>query len=113
MAKLEDLRSYGANVEEGLNRCVNNEGFYLKMINKAVEDNSFEELYSAVNSKDLEKAFEIAHALKGVLANLALTPICEPVSEIVELLRNRTDTDYSEYLERIRAKREELQNLLG
>lgn len=113
MAKLEDLRSYGANVEEGLNRCVNNEGFYLKMINKAVEDNSFEELYSAVNSKDLEKAFEIAHALKGVLANLALTPICEPVSEIVELLRKRTDTDYSEYLERIRAKREELQNLLG
>ncbi len=113
MAKLEDLRSYGANVEEGLNRCVNNEGFYLKMINKAVEDNSFEELYSAVNSKDLEKAFEIAHALKGVLANLALTPICEPVSEIVELLRNRTDTDYSEYLERIRVKREELQNLLG
>ena len=112
MANLEDLRAFGANVDEGLNRCVNNEEFYLKMIRKAVDDTSFEELDHAVNAKDMDQAFEIAHALKGVLANLALTPLCDPVSEAVELLRNRTDTDYSGYLEKIRIKREELQKLL-
>lgn len=112
MAKVEDLKAFGADVEEGLKRCVNNEDFYLKMVKKAVDDTSFEDLERAINGKDLDQAFEIAHALKGVYANLALTPICDPVSEIVELLRSRTDTDYSDKLEKIRTKRDELQQLM-
>ncbi len=112
MAGLEDLRAYGANVDEGLNRCVNNEEFYFRMIRKAVDDPSFEDLPRAIGEKDLARAFEIAHALKGVLTNLALTPLSEPVSEIVELLRSQTDTDYSGYLEKIAAKKAELVNLL-
>ena len=79
MAKLEDLRSFGANVDEGLNRCVNNEEFYLKMVKKAADDTSYEDLAKAIKEKDLDQAFEIAHALKGVLSNLALTPMSEPV----------------------------------
>ena len=35
----------------------------------------------------------------------------QPVSEITELLRARTQTDYSVYLEKINAKYEELKNL--
>ena len=113
MAKLEDLRAFGANVDEGLQRCVNNEDFYLKMIQKAIGDNSFEDLEKTIEEKDLDQAFEIAHALKGVLANLSLTPLCEPVSEIVERFRNRTDTDYSSYIEKIKVKKAELENLIG
>ena len=112
MAGLEELRAYGANVDEGVKRCVNNEDFYLKMVRKAAEDHSVEDLEKALNEKDLDQAFEISHALKGVMANLALTPITDPISEMVELLRNRTDTDYSSYLEKIKAKKEELQNIL-
>ncbi|MBR4168693.1 MAG: Hpt domain-containing protein [Lachnospiraceae bacterium] len=112
MAGLDSLRAYGANVDEGLNRCVNNEEFYLKMIRKAVEDPGFENLQQAIAGKDLATAFEIAHALKGVLTNLALTPLAEPVSEIVELLRSKTDTDYSGYLEKIATKKDELVQLL-
>jgi HPt (histidine-containing phosphotransfer) domain-containing protein len=112
MATMEDLRAYGANVDEGLARCINNEGFYLKMIGKAVEDSSFEDLEKAIEVKDYAQAFELAHALKGVLANLALTPLHDPVCEMVELLRSKTDTDYSSYLERIRTKKAELESLL-
>ncbi len=112
MAKLDELRAFGANVEEGLGRCVNNEDFYLKMVKKAVDDNSCEDLEKAIGAKDLDQAFEIAHALKGVFANLALTPLSEPVSEMTELLRNRTDTDYSSYLEKIRDKKEELAKIV-
>lgn len=112
MAGLEDLRAFGANVGEGLNRCVNNEEFYLKMLNKAVEDQAFANLEYAIGQNDLKLAFEVAHALKGVLANLGLTPICEPVSEMVELLRNGTETDYSGYLAKIAEKKAELQRIL-
>jgi hypothetical protein len=42
------------------------------------------------------------------MANLALTPITEPVSEMTELLRSGTDTDYTPYVEKIREKRGEL-----
>ncbi len=112
MAGLEELRAYGANVDEGVKRCVNNEDFYLKMVRKAMEDQSVNNLEKAINEKNLDQAFEIAHALKSVLANLALTPLSNPVSEIVELLRNRTDTDYNSYIEKIKTKREELKNIM-
>ncbi len=112
MSKIDDLRTYGANVEEGIKRCVNNEDFYLKMFTKAVQENGFDSLVSALDAKDFDQAFEAAHALKGVLANLALTPLCDPVSEVVELLRNKTDTDYSPYLERISTAKKELEKII-
>ena len=109
----EDLRAYGANVEEGLNRCVNNEAFYLRLVGKVAAEPAFEQLEKAVGDKALDEAFEAAHKLKGVLGNLALTPLYEPVSEMVELLRKREDVDYGAYLETITRKRQELQELIG
>ena len=112
MLTIEALKSFGADADEGLKRCVNNEEFYFKMIGKAVNEPSFDMLYSALDEKDYDMAFEKAHALKGVLGNLALTPIYDPMSEMVELLRGRTDTDYSKYIETIKEKKKELEALL-
>lgn len=108
MLTIDSLREYGANVDEGLQRCMNNEGFYLKMVAKILDDTSCEKLEKALKENDLDAAFEAAHALKGVTANLSLTPIYEPVCEITELLRGRTQTDYSPYLEKIIEKKNEL-----
>lgn len=112
MLTIDNLRAYGADVDDGLKRCMNNEGFYLRLVGKTAGDPSFEQLRNAVEARDLERGFEIAHALKGVTANLSLTPIHEPVSEITELLRSRTETDYGPYLERIEKAKEELAALL-
>ena len=49
--------------------------------------------------------------LKGMLSNLALRPLEEPVKEITELLRNRTDTDYNSLLDAIDAQRARLEAL--
>ena len=112
MLTIDDLRKYGANVDEGLQRCINNEGFYLKMVGKALGDDSVEKLSKAVKDKDYDTAFEVAHALKGVFGNLALTPMYAPLSEMVEHLRKREDMDYSGYMETIEEKLEELKKLL-
>ena len=95
---LDDLVAFGANVDEGLGRCMNNEAFYLRMIETVKKEQGFDALKAALEVNDLEKAFEAAHALKGVLGNLALTPLFEPMSEMTELLRAKTQMDYSELL---------------
>ena len=84
---LEDLKAYGANTEEGLARCLNNEAFYLRMVNLALADKSFDGLKQAMDAGDARAAFEAAHALKGSIGNVALTPIYQPACALTELLR--------------------------
>ncbi len=108
MITIEALREYGADVDAGLARCVNNEEFYLKMVTMGIADERFDSLKEDLIQKNFAEAFEKAHALKGVLGNLGLTPVLEPVSEMTELLRSRTDTDYLPLYERIRLQRDQL-----
>ena len=108
---LDALREYGAAVDEGLTRCMNNEAFYLRLVGTVTADTKLETLEKALREKDLDAAFEAAHALKGMYANLALTPLTVPVSEMTELLRSRTDTDYSPLLEEAKAQFEKLKAL--
>lgn len=111
MLTTETLRSFGANVEEGLGRCMNNEAFYLRMVRLSLADGNYDKLVRAAEENDLDAAFEAAHALKGVLANLALTPLSVPTSELTELLRARTPGDYTDAARRILALRDELKTL--
>ena len=108
MLTIEQLKDYGANVDEGLSRCLGNEAFYLKMVNMALQDTSFDKLRDAVAADDKDAAFEAVHSLKGVLGNLALTPIYDPVVEMTELLRARKDADYDTLLQTILNERDKL-----
>jgi HPt (histidine-containing phosphotransfer) domain-containing protein len=111
MASIEDLKNYGADTEEALSRMMGNEAFYLKLIPRIFDDKNFEALEKNIKAGDLDKAFEAAHSLKGVLGNLSLTPLLEPVKEVTELLRARKDVDYSPYLKEISEKKEQLESL--
>ena len=102
MLTIDALRQYGADVDEGLGRCMGKEDFYIKLVNMAINDNSISRLEEALKSGDLDTAFDVAHSLKGVLGNLALTPLCTPVTELTELLRHKEDADYEKYMDIIR-----------
>ena len=108
MLTIAALQELGVNTQEGMTRCLNNEQFYFRLINKAMVDSSFDKLKAAVDAGDLDTAFELAHALKGVTGNLALTPLFEPISELTELLRARTDTDYIGKVDLILERRQKL-----
>jgi HPt (histidine-containing phosphotransfer) domain-containing protein len=112
MLTIDALKQLGCDTDDGLSRCMGNEAFYFKLIGKVIDDKNFQTLEDAVAAKDLDKAFDAAHSLKGVLGNLALTPVYQPVYEITELLRERKDMDYSEYLKTISEKRKELAALM-
>ena len=108
MLTIDALKEIGVKPEDGLKRCLNNEDFYLKLVRMVPEDQGFQKLQDSLAAQDLDGAFEAAHALKGVLANLALTPILEPVAEITERLRAREDADYAAILAAILRKKAEL-----
>lgn len=87
---LDALRAYGANTAEGVARCMNNEPFYLRMIAMALADKNFDALTAAMDAGDVAAAFEAAHALKGSIGNVSLTPIYRPLCELTELLRGKS-----------------------
>jgi len=101
MLTTDNLKALGANTDEGLARCLGKEDFYLRMVSMALSDEGFDRLRSAVENGDLNEGFERAHALKGVLSNVSLTSLAEPVAEITEELRAGKDIDYSGLLDRI------------
>ena len=112
MLSIDALKELGVNTEDGLKRCMNNESFYFRLIGMGLKDQNFGRLKEAVEAGDMKAAFEAAHALKGVLANLSLTNISDPVSEITELLRAKADMDYKPLMEKIMAEQEKLTALL-
>lgn len=110
---VEDLKNYGANVDEGLMRCMNKDDFYLKLVRMVPIDNNFNVLEETISNKDYKGAFDAAHALKGSTSNLALTPLSSPLSEITELLRAETETDYTMLMDKIIKAKDNLAALCG
>ena len=90
MMTVEALKAFGADTEEALRRCFNNEAFYLRLVGMGLADANFDKLKSAVEAGDNQAIFEAAHALKGSIGNLSLTPIYTPISALVELVRGKT-----------------------
>ena len=111
MLTVDALRKFGADIDEGVTRCMGKEDFYLMLVSKAVDDKRLTALEAQLREKDFAAAFETAHALKGMYANLSLDPLTKPVSEMTELLRNGTDTDYTMLLEEAKSQFEKLCSL--
>lgn len=84
---LEKLKNYGADVDETCQRFVGDEGLYIECLHSFVSDESFTLLGLALKNGNLKEAFEQAHGLKGISANLGLTNVYQAISIIVEELR--------------------------
>ena len=108
MLTIEQLQEFGVDTKEGLTRCMNMEAFYFKMIKMGLSDGHFESLAESIEAGKLDEAFEAAHALKGVIGNLALKPIYEPLAEMTELLRAGKEADYATMYKPIKEMRNKL-----
>ena len=84
---IEALEAYGADVKAGLARCMGMQDFYLRLVGMELTDENFDKLDRALAAQDSREAFEAAHALKGAVGNLGLTPLFTPLCEITERLR--------------------------
>ncbi|HAF27086.1 MAG TPA: hypothetical protein DCG85_07215 [Lachnospiraceae bacterium] len=111
MLSVESLRKFGADTGTGLSRCYDDEEFYLGLVKNVPGEQGFDLLLSALSEGEKKTAFEYAHALKGVLENLSLTPLCVPLSKLTEHLRAEDNMDYSPLISEIIKQRDALADI--
>lgn len=85
---LEKLASIGVDVDEAMDRFMNNEMLCIKFFKKLLHDDNFALLQEAFKANDLDNAIAYAHTLKGVCGNLAIKPLYRLFDEMVKALRN-------------------------
>ena len=110
---IDELRAYGADVDTAIKRCANMESLFVKLVKKIPAMDEFDKLEQSINEGNLDEAFSYAHGLKGNVANLSLTPLEKPISEMTELLRERKEMDYSSYLSEIKENLQKLKDILS
>ena len=110
---LDGLREWGCDVDGALARFLDDEGLYISCLHAVLEDKAFAGLGEALNAHAVKEAFDHAHTLKGVLANMGLTPMYDLTVEIVEPLRAGDDTGLMPAYEELLTARERLAGLLG
>ena len=100
----ETLEGLGVDIEETMERFVENEALFFRCLNKLPDDKNYAMLCAAIDEgTDARKAFDAAHALKGVSANLGLTKLFNELREITEVFRAGSMDYDTDNLERLKA----------
>lgn len=110
---IDRLRNWGCNVEEALERFVNDRELYCTCFNMFLTDNSFDSLKEHVKAGDCKASFEACHTLKGVAGNLSAGPLYQAICELTERLRAGNMENAEEYVEKILKARDEVQRILA
>ena len=109
---IERLISLGCDVPGALPRFVGRRDFYCRMLTLVPNDENFEKLGAFLIAGDVKASFEAAHTLKGVLANMGLTPMYREVCAIVEPLRAGKTGGTQEHYDALMRQRELLVQLM-
>ena len=89
------FEEYGADYIGTMERFLNNEALYVRLLGKLFPNEELRRLGAAMEAGDQDGAFKAAHTLKGVAGNLGLTPLYETLCAIVERLRAKEE--WAEY----------------
>lgn len=81
------LKEAGADTDGALRRLSGNSGLYQKILRMFPQDETYEQIESALQANDWAALLAAAHTLKGVAGNLGLTPLSDACSDTVTLLR--------------------------
>lgn len=81
------LRERGVDVDKALARMKGNKDAYRNFLIEFFDDPDFEALGTAIRDQNVKSAFEYAHGLKGMAANLGLDEVRGRLSILVEILR--------------------------
>ncbi len=85
---LDQLKANGVDIAGTMERFMNNEELYKRILKKFLADTSFADAVRAKEEGRDEDAQMYIHTLKGVAANLGLTPIFTMTDEIMGHFRS-------------------------
>jgi len=99
---IEGLVEWGCDVPGALKRFMGHDDLYIKLLLTVPDEAAFLNLGVALKQKDPKAAFDAAHEIKGVVANMGLTPLYDDSVLIVEPLRAgkfiNTDENYAKLM---------------
>ena len=107
-----NLKKWGCDVDGAMERFLEDEELYLSCLEMVLLDSNFEKLEIALKEEKIEAAFDAAHTLKGVFANLGLTPMLCLAEQMVEPLRRGVSENLWEQYEALLSTREQLKGIL-
>lgn len=92
MLSIEALKAYGADTRAGVARCLNDERFYLGLVEMLMYDDRFDILTRAVEIMDMPQALHAAYALSETATSLALRPLADQIDQMILCLHVRGDS---------------------
>ena len=87
----ECYQAIGGDYEQAIKR-LSSEKMIRRFIGRFLEEDSFQQLYSAIAEKKQAEAFFAAHTLESVSANLSFDKLLASVSALAEIIRAVPDT---------------------
>ncbi|MBD5462959.1 MAG: hypothetical protein HDR24_07855 [Lachnospiraceae bacterium] len=87
MSMISELQELGADVNDAMQRFMNNASLYERMLKKLPATVKDKPVMEFIESGDIKTAIENAHTLKGVMGNLSVSPLYKAYTDIVNLLR--------------------------
>lgn len=109
---IDRLRAWGCEVDEALERFVNDKDLYIMCMNLFVDDAFFEKLGDAIKSKNYDAARNATHTLKGVAGNVSAGPLAVVIDTLMTKLRMEDYSDLDSYYSQIIEYRDSLSTIL-
>ena len=81
------LESAGTDVDDLMDRLMGNMNLISKFCKRFPEDISYGKMLEGIKNGDVDMAFQGAHSLKGVSANLSMKTLVAKLIPVVEKLR--------------------------
>ena len=88
MSLFDELKELGVNVDEGLERVMDDEPLYETMLGMFIDKvNSNPIAIEDFDAENLDELTQRVHILKGLTGNLAMVPLFEGYMKMLDLLR--------------------------
>ncbi len=111
MSMTKVLQELGCEMDETMERFMDDEEFYVECFRKFIEDRELETLGDIIESGNLDKSYTQAHTLKGTLGNLGLVLLYDRMGIIVECLRKGDMQHASEHYQLLMEEWKRYKNL--
>lgn len=98
----ESLSAAGVNMEDAMERLMNNEMLFERLLMKFKNDKNFAGLEKALEDQNYDDAFHCAHTLKGVAGNLGMEELTNADIVVVEKLRSQNHEGLEEDMKAVR-----------
>ena len=105
--EIASLEKLGFDKDVTMERFMQNEELFFRCLKKFPNDVNYRKLIDSLESEDVGGAFEAAHSLKGVTANLGLNNLFDELKPMVEVLRKDSLDVDKENIERFKRFYEE------